>query len=146
MCKKRGGGGDLWKNPNCRVQSFEKLLLHTQTLKHAPGLKKTSGQSVMTVGGDAERGGGKRGHLLQCPSHSHTQTQRHALFPGPNGHSGLLAGGSASPGLQSLLGRQEILKSPDVSIGFDLKSGVPRVGRDAFDAFGCFHAPSGAER
>lgn len=52
----------------------------------------------MTVGGDAERGGEKKGgtSLLQCPSHSHTQTQRHTLFLGPNGHLGLLVGGSVS--------------------------------------------------
>lgn len=85
-CAKKGGKKP-WKNPNCRVPFFVKyVLLHMpeHTLKHAPGLKKTSGQSIMTVGGDAERGGGKkRGAPLNYsvpPTVTHKHKGRHFFW------------------------------------------------------------------
>lgn len=104
----------------------------------------------MTVGGDAERGGGKKkgGHLLTTVSlpQSHTNTKA-GTFSGSQRTFGASCRGlrvsCSRRGLQSLLRRQEILKTPDVSIRFDLKSGVLRT---LFDAFGCFHTLSGAER
>lgn len=136
-CTKKGRKKPLEKS-ELQGSVFEKyVLLHMpeHTLKHAPGSKKTSGQSVMTVGGDAERGGGKKkgGHLLTTVSlpQSHTNTKAHT-FSGSQRTFGASCRGlrvsCSRRGLQSLLRRQEILKTPDVSIRFDLKSGVKRVG------------------
>lgn len=147
-----GGGAVLSKHTalNSQLSKMGGKLENSHAEAHTrtrPRFKKNIRTKRYDSGGWCWKGRRKKGgHLLATVSlpQSHTNTKART-FSGSQRTFGASCRGLSvscsrrgpSVAFQSLIRRQEILKSPDVSIRFDLERRVKCVVSDVFDAFDC---------